>query len=189
MYRNCAEIVDMGIPRGVFSCAITVIVTAMAVSCAGRGETTAAPTPDPVLSHRVAPAAEIHLVGEATPAGLRLEARIDLVGRMPETPTLRIIAPDGVRVVSGATVEEIRDAKAGSSLTRVWILEGTGGPVQVTLRAANEAAGFSADASWPPDQPSPHVLSVPESERIPPVKIHGVTIDSSIPVAPASQEH
>jgi hypothetical protein len=181
------------IGRGRATLVVVLPVVALAflfllVSCAGRDVNSAAVPDFGTVSQRAVPAATVDVTGTVIPGGVKLEARIDIRGRLPGKATLRLLVPEGCRIAGGATEEEILEVDAGTSLSREWVVEGAGGSFQVSLRSRGDAAGISADAVWPkPSAPVAEPVG-PRMEPIPPIEIHGVTIDESVPVGPSGRK-
>lgn len=122
---------------------------------------------------------------EIQPAGelVELTATLTVTGRLPASPVVRILLPDGATLVTGQESETLNlDGQEGQTLERVFRVAGLGrGAVKVIALAAGERAGASAEATWPEPKPSSGPAPV-EMRKIPRTKVGGETVDRAVPI-------
>lgn len=124
----------------------------------------------------------LEVSGDKEGTDLVLTVRVSLQGKVGVDPVLEIALPEGASLVSGKARETIKLEALTRPITRTFVVRGATTPVDVTVTAASRASGTSLTRSWPPR--IPEKARVPDTRRIPPVKVHGVPIDEAIPIKP-----
>jgi len=121
---------------------------------------------------------------EGTKAGdgsIELVVKVTVNGKLPADPVLQVTLPPGALLAAGQAAETLAGAAAGSVIERRYTVTGAAGTIHVAVDAVGPSSGAHADADFPRAAP---VAGAPSTAAVPitPVVVHGVTIDSAVPV-------
>ncbi|MFH1438492.1 MAG: hypothetical protein ABIJ56_22475 [Pseudomonadota bacterium] len=121
--------------------------------------------------------------GEIEGGKLELVVRVEINGKLPSDPVLKIHLPEGVELETGLAEEALALSGGSEVIERRFVVPNTTPSARFTVDAAGPGAGAHAEAGWPEAEPA-EPAKMPETISISPVKLHGVTLDKAIPVKP-----
>ena len=121
--------------------------------------------------------------GEIEGGKLELIVRVEINGKLPSDPVLKIHLPEGVELETGLAEETLALSGGSEMIERRFVVPNTTPSARFTVDAAGPGAGAHAEAKWPKAE-STGTAKMPETISISPVKLHGVTLDKAIPVQP-----
>ncbi|MBP7127153.1 hypothetical protein KBD49_12385 [Myxococcota bacterium] len=129
---------------------------------------------------------KVSLSGEEAGDRATLTAEVEVRGRLPVPPVLRLELPEGARLVEGLPEETLPEATGPVTVTRTFVVEGLlGRPATVVAEMVSPGAGARSQASWPLAKEAPRVRPAPKAVPIQPVEVRGVRIQQAIPIEPS----
>ncbi len=121
--------------------------------------------------------------GEIEGGKLELVVRVEINGKLPSDPVLKIHLPEGVELETGLAEEALALSGGSEVIERRFVVPSTTPSARFSVDAAGPGAGAHAEAGWP-EAEAAEPAKMPKTISISPVKLHGVTIDKAIPVQP-----
>jgi len=137
-------------------------------------------------SQRLEVPLKVALTGEEAGERATLTVQVEVRGRLPAAPRLRLELPEGARLVEGALEEPLSEAVEPGTVTRTFVVEGLEGrAVTAVAEMVSAGAGARSEASWPVAKEALRVRPGPLAVPIQPVEVRGVRIEQAIPIEPS----
>ncbi|HOU53123.1 MAG TPA: hypothetical protein PLQ97_04270 [Myxococcota bacterium] len=154
-------------------CGIAILLAAIGAQAGGNRHT------------RIEVPLKVTLSGEEAGDRATLIAEVEVRGRLPAAPVLRLQLPEGARLVEGVPEETLAGATEPGQVTRTFVVEGLQGrTATVVAEMVSPGAGARSQASWPMSREAIRVQPTPQAVPIPPVEVRGVRIQQAIPIEP-----